>query len=212
MERSDIVLAALSADRRASWFNAIAIQVLLFLIDREIAEDLGGPHFDFEPYVAGPFDPDVFDVIESLAEEGSLVIDRGGPYWAVSVSGSGLQNGRAYLERMGRPASRYMTKASRWVLAQSFHALMIAIFRQYPEMAVNSWIPRSALRRAERAEQRRMHPLLSGLASLTSVFHGLRPSAKEQIERDAVAIESDWRAVGDDLRFAMEHARPGGAP
>ena len=89
---------------------------------------------------------------------------------------------------------------------------MLAIFRQYPDMAVNSWVPRSALRRAEQGDRRRMHPFLAGLASLTSVFCGRRPSVDEQIEQDAIAIESDWRAVGDDLRVAMHHVRPGGAP
>ncbi len=128
MNRSDNVLVALSAGGRGSRFNAIQPELLLFLIDREIADAPGGPQFDFEPYLVGPHDPAVFKAVDSLEAEGKAIVDRGSPpFWEVSVSEAG---------------SRKWTGA----------------------------------------------------------------------DRDAAAIASDWRTVGDDLRFTMQQERPGGAP
>ncbi len=213
MDRAEVVLAAWSAGGRGSRFNPIQFQSLIFLIDREVADHIGGPRFDFEPYIAGPFAPAVFDVAESLAADGDAIIDRTGPYWAFSVSEAGFSRGQAALSRMPRHASRYVAKASGWVLTQPFGAMVSAIFRQYPDMAVNSGIAQYALRDSGWATQRRMHPFLAGMASLVGVFHGRRRLPEGAAPgRDAIAIESDWRAVGDDLRFAIEQANPARTP
>ena len=49
MERRDTILAAMSPAGTGQ-FTPVRIQKLLFLIDRNIARDTDGPHFQFEPY------------------------------------------------------------------------------------------------------------------------------------------------------------------
>lgn len=80
--------------------------------------------------------------------------------------------------------------------------MMAGIYRRYPEMAVNSQIPESALRDPGRT---RMHPFLAGMASLVGIFSRRAP-ARPGPGSDAAVLESDWWAVGDDIRYALDHA------
>ena len=50
MDRRDYVLATLSAGGEHTSFSPAQVQKLFFLIDREIPQWVGGPHFRFEPY------------------------------------------------------------------------------------------------------------------------------------------------------------------
>ena len=201
IERSGVVLAALAAGDAGTRYDPIRIQNLLFLVDREIADDIGGPHFDFRPHHAGPHDPGLFRVVESLEAAGKVVVDRTGPYWTLTASKAGYLEGRGALEGMGGPARRYLSKASRWILAQPFWAMMSGIYRKYPDIAVNNRIPQSALQ--DPGWRRRMHPFLAGIVSLAGVFRG--PGGRRRGPAgDAAVLESDWRAVGDDIRFAIE--------
>ena len=209
MERSVVVLAALSATGEIARLNALQVQNLLFLLDREIASCLGGPHFDFKPYHAGPYDPNVFREVESLAEEGKIVIDRSGPYWTFSVSTTGFEEGRQALARMTGHARRYLAKASRWILTQPFWAMVSGIYQQYPDMAVNNRIPQSTLQ--DPGWRQRMHPFLAGMVSLVEVFHSHRRLQRGP-KGDTAVLESDWRAVGNDIRLAIEHANVAGRP
>ena len=211
VDRSEIVLAALAAGGSSAEYSPIQFQKLLFLIDREIPDYIGGPHFNFQPYHYGPYDQSVFEVAELLAEDGKVIIDDKGPYRHYFLSEAGLNDGLSVLERIPRTASRYMAEASKWVLRQSFRTLLSAIYRHYPDMAIKSVMPELASQGQQRARQRRMHPFLKGMASVIHVPHNSRGedlSEEAAADRDAVAVASVWRAVGDDLRFAIrrEHA------
>ena len=211
VDRSDVVLGALAAGGSDARYSPVQIQTLLFLIDREIPEDIGGPHFDFQPYDYGPYDPAVFAVAKRQEGDAEVVVDRNGPYRVYFLSEAGLREGLAALKQMPKAASRYMAKASEWVLSQAFGPLVSAIHRQYPDMAVNSRIPEAALRGRGRMRHRRMHPFLRGMASVVRIPY--RASSEDRsegtgAERDAIAIARTWRAVGDDLRFAIEQVNP----
>ena len=211
VDRSDIVLAALAAGGSDARYNPVQIQKLLFLVDREIPDDIGGPHFDFQPYHYGPYDGTVFAVAERQVEDGKAIVDWSGPYRVHCLSETGFTEGLAVLRRMPRAASRYVAKAAEWVLSQTFGTLVSAIYRQYPDMAVNSRIPVAALRGQERVRQRQIHPFLKGMASVIRVPHHSGSGhliEKTGAKEDAVAIAKAWRAVGDDLRFAIERAGP----
>lgn len=211
VDRSDVVLGALAAGGSDARYSPVQIQTLLFLIDREIPEDIGGPHFDFQPYHCGPYDPAVVAVAKRQAGDGKVVVDGNGPFEVYSLSEPGLREGLAALKRMPRAASRYVAKASEWVLSQTFGTLVSAIYRQYPDMAQNSRIPEAALRGRRRMRRRRMHPFLRGMASVVRIPHRARRDDSSEgtwAERDAIAIARSWRAVGDDLRFAIEQVNP----
>ena len=157
VDRSDVVLGALAAGGSDARYSPVQIQTLLFLIDREIPGDIGGPHFEFQPYHYGPYDRAVLAVAKRQEGDAKVVVDRNGPYRLYLLSEAGLREGLIALKRMPKAASRYMAKASEWVLSQTFGTLVSAIYRHYPDMAVNSRIPEAALRGRRRMRQRRMH-------------------------------------------------------
>jgi len=66
MQQSDYVPAILSAVGEQASFSPVQVQKLFFLLDREIPEFVGGPHFDFEPYDFGPFGREVYGVFDGL--------------------------------------------------------------------------------------------------------------------------------------------------
>lgn len=197
-----------SAGRRAR-FDPVKIQKVLFLIDREVPEAIGGPLFDFRPHDYGPLDPGVFGDLARLAERGEVVIDDAGPYPAYRVSDEGARAGKAALRRMPRRAARFSGKAAGWALSQSFWGLVAAIHRAYPETALDGPALRAAIPEHARSQARAAHPFVAGMASIAGAIFS-RPGRKRGPRDDAAALESDWWAVGDDIRHALEHANSAG--
>ena len=202
VDRINLVLAALVAGGKEARYNAVQVENLLLLIDREAADEIGGPYFAFAPTKYGPYDVAVLETVERLAAAGSAVINEAGPYWACFASETGYDRGVRILAGMPAPVRRYLRKAARWILTEPFWSMMAGIYRRYPEMAVKSGIPQSALRDAGRT---RKHPFLAGMASLVGIF-SRRAQARSGSGTDPAVIESDWWAVGDDIRYALDHA------
>lgn len=198
--RSRIVLAAIAGGGRGARFNAVQLENLLLLIDREIAGDIGGPHFNFEPFPYGPYDAEVLATIDGLVSEGKAIIDGESPYWACQATSDGYANGRADLDEMTWPASRFVEAAAIWVLSQPFRPQLAAIYRRYPDMASNSRIPLAALGDAGKPPWEREHPFLRGMAQSVGI---LRHRGEHALE-GPTPLERDWMAVGDDLRRAIE--------
>ena len=209
MERCDIILAAMASTGRRGRFDPVRIQKVLFLIDREVPDAIGGPLFDFRPHEYGPLDPGVFDDLERLAEQGSVVIDDAGPYLVYRVSEEGARVGRAALRRMPKRAARFVGKAASWALSQSFWGLVAAVHRAYPETALDGAELRAAIPEHARSQARAVHPFLAGMASVAGAFFGRGRGQGPQ--DDAAVLEGDWWAVGDDIRHALEYANSTGA-
>lgn len=204
MERSDIILAAMAAAAPPARFDLVQIQMLLFLIDREVGVDIGGPDFNFRPHHYGPFDPGVFDDLERLVTAGKVAKDTSGPCEAYCVAAAGQGAGQAALGRMARRASRYARKAALWVLSQPFWDLVSGIHRAYPETAVNGPMLLAAIPDPCIWAPRTMHPFLAGMAMAVSFPGRLRRGRAPHPQGSTALVASDWRAVGDDLRRAMQ--------
>lgn len=139
MERRDTILAAMSPAGTGQ-FTPVRIQKLLFLIDRNIARDTDGPHFQFEPYHYGPFDKDVYRELTMLEQSGSVEIvtpRRMGPR-TYQLTDAGLMNGDAALARLPKDAQRYIRELVSVVRSMTFSQLVSAIYDAYPDMKVNS--------------------------------------------------------------------------
>lgn len=205
MTRNQSVLAAMSAGGPSASFDPVQMQKYLFLIDREIPEWVGGPHFRFQPFDYGPFDKDVYSVLDSLAQEQHVQIDNTGQYRRYSLTDSGLGRGRSAMDNLPESVVRYLIDLSRWVRCLSFRQLLAAIYQNYPDMAVNSVIPDVT---ALRPRPGKLYPTPSFSAGLARVFDFMgtldeyRPGWRDS-HHDALAIDDDWAAVGDDLRMAM---------
>jgi uncharacterized protein YwgA len=136
MNRSEIVLAALAASDGAL-HTPVQVQKLFFLIDKKVAEYIGGPFFNFHPDDYGPFDKMVYVELEQLTEQGSVeIIHNGMRRFRLTIQGQ--QHGDTLLSSIGEPVADYLRSLSRWVRSVSFADLVSAIYKEYPDMRANS--------------------------------------------------------------------------
>ena len=133
MNRRGLVLAALATTGGAP-LTPVQVQKLFFLIDREAAHLVDGPHFRFQPYHYGPFDKSVYQQLEALQREGLVDIHPR----SYSLTPEGQREGEAHLERLHPKAKEYIQRVSAFVRRLSFSALVSAIYKAYPEMRANS--------------------------------------------------------------------------
>ncbi|SRR6266446_5544855 len=137
--RQKVVLAALAADRSSS-FAPVQVQKLFFLLDQNIAADLGGPQFSFEPYDYGPFDRAVYSELEALAQKGLVAIEAepGASRRKFLLTAAGYDAGRTAFAQLSARAQDYLLRVSAWVRSLSFAELVGSIYKQYPSMKANS--------------------------------------------------------------------------
>ena len=140
--RQKMVLAGLSAVPDAS-FEPVQVQKLFFLMDENIADEMYGKQFAFEPYDYGPFDKAVYAELEALQEEGLVHITAhvsstnmtGRSY---SLTYAGQRHGEKVIDQMPPFVQKYLKQLSEWVRNLSFAELVGAIYRAYPNMRENS--------------------------------------------------------------------------
>ena len=92
MTKREVVLAAL-APAQGKQHSPVQVQKLLFLLDREASELLGGPHFNFVPYNYGPFDKEVYQVLNELDFNELVTIRSGGWQRDVCTHSYGAERG-----------------------------------------------------------------------------------------------------------------------
>jgi uncharacterized protein YwgA len=137
--RQRIMLAALAAES-GSVFAPVQIQKLFFLLDKNVAADFGGKQFSFEPYDYGPYDRSVYSELESLARLGLVSVEAasGAARRKYSLTAAGYEMGQRALMQLNPRAQEYFQRVSAWVRSLGFAELVGAIYRQYPDMKVNS--------------------------------------------------------------------------
>lgn len=139
MDRYSLVLAAF-APAHGAIHSPVQIQKLLFLIDRNISDLVDGPHFDFQPYNYGPFDKEVYTLLEELSDKGDVEViePRGYGYKSYRLTIQGQERGERILSSVDEKARQYITRLSDFVRSLSFDQLVSAIYQAYPEMKENS--------------------------------------------------------------------------
>ena len=204
-QRFDILLASMAAGGTEAQYDPVRVQKLLFLIDREIPHYVDGPHFHFEPFHYGPFDKAVYEVLAELAEQGKVSIDTTRRYNQYSLTDSGHERGAAVLGTLPEPAALYMEHAAHWIRCVPFRSLLSAIYKRYPDTAVNSIFPEAASGHFHASFRFPMPSFLSGLARTLDVLGTLDDHRWGMGDKrlDALSIYHDWSAVGDDIGTAM---------
>ena len=138
MTTEEFVLASLAGGGGKS-YSPVQVQKFLFLLDKNIPEAFGGTHFEFEPYDYGPFDKNVYSVLDGLEEEGFVNIIPTGRGWnKYTLTPAGLEKGQNLLPPIDDSMRLYAEKVAEFVTTVSFSELVSAIYAQYPEMKVNS--------------------------------------------------------------------------
>lgn len=138
MEREQIILAGLAAAGENATFTPVQVQKLFFLLDKEAAHLLEGPHFNFQPYDYGPFDRGIYDGLDNLAKQDLARVQTSGRYRIYALSQEGFQEGCARLGELPAVAQTYISNVAHWVRQLSFEQLVASIYNRYPEMKVNS--------------------------------------------------------------------------
>lgn len=139
MERKEIILGALAAGN-CDIHTPVQVQKLLFLIDKNVAQSIGGPFFDFQPYAYGPFDKQICDLLGLLNKEGDVEAIRNPSLKWVKyrLTAQGQMKGEDILNSLGTDAREYIIKLSKFVRSLDFAGLVSSIYKAYPEMRVNS--------------------------------------------------------------------------
>ena len=135
----DIVLAAL-APSEGKQHSPVQVQKLLFLIDREAADLVAGPHFSFVPYNYGPFDSAVYRVLEDLDDHELATVRSDSWRRMYGLTPLGQKEGERLLDTLPEQAQAYIRQASTFVRSLNFSQLVSAIYKAYPEMRKNSVI------------------------------------------------------------------------
>lgn len=138
MNKTEIILAAFAAGGENATFSPVQAQKLLFLVDREVAHAVGGPHFNFVAYDYGPFDRRVYDAIDLLEISGLASIQSTGKYRIYSLTSEGYRDGLQLLDKLAPEARDYLRQIATWIRRLSFQQLVSAIYSRYPEMKANS--------------------------------------------------------------------------
>ena len=138
MDKRGILLTALAAGGKDATFSPVQVQKLLFLIDQEASELVGGPHFDFKPYDYGPFDRTVYDELDSLSKDELVETQSADRYQKYILTPQGYERGSKELEKLPPKAISFVTRAAEWVRALTFQQLVAAIYDRYPKMKANS--------------------------------------------------------------------------
>jgi uncharacterized protein len=136
-QRQSFILAALSTAKGAS-FSPVQIQKFFFLLDKNLGQDVGAPHFDFKPYNYGPFDTTVYRELENLASEGLIDIQVSGSWRTYRLSTNAQPEADKGFAQFSKSAQDYIKRASDFVRSLSFSELVSAIYKAYPKMRQRS--------------------------------------------------------------------------
>lgn len=139
MERKYWTLVVLDEAGRGG-LSPIQLQKSLFLIGKNLAQEVGDSYYDFIPYNYGPFDSDVYSDAQSLIVDGLVqTIQVSGRNWALYViTASGHDLAGSVKSAMSPEACGYTAKIVRWVQSVSFAQLLSAVYAKYPEYKANS--------------------------------------------------------------------------
>lgn len=137
MDKREIILAGLSTGNR-DVYTPVQVQKMFFLIDRNVGDKVGGPHFDFEPYNYGPFDKGVYSVLMELTLTGDVEVIQQKKWMSYKLTTQGQSKGNQLFKTLSREAQSYIKKVSNFVRKSSFADLVSAIYKAYPEMKANS--------------------------------------------------------------------------
>lgn len=139
MNKEEVMLGALAAGK-GHIYTPVQVQKLLFLIDKKIPEMIQGPYFNFVPYAYGPFDIEIYSILEQLGATGDVEIIRDSAVrWSrYRLTHQGQEKGEIILGKLNAEISAYIKSLSTFVKSLTFAELVAAIYSEYPEMKQNS--------------------------------------------------------------------------
>jgi hypothetical protein len=136
IKQKEIILAVLSAGG-FHHYTPVQIQKLFFLIDKLVSKKIDGPFFNFIAYHYGPFDKQLYVLLEDLSNEGDVEISQF-PSKYFTLTEKGLKLGINKLENIDKNEVDNIKKLNEFVCSLSFSELVSTIYKYFPEMKKNS--------------------------------------------------------------------------
>jgi len=137
MDKKEIILASFAAEPN-SIFSPVQIQKLLFIIEKKIANRIGGPFYNFQPYLYGPYDKDIYNSLNELHSEKYLNKISDYTWYNYSLTNEGYEKGFALFNGLEHNLKDYLKALSKYVRSRSFSELVTDIYNEFPEMKINS--------------------------------------------------------------------------
>lgn len=136
LSRQDEALVALNALPGGEATPVQAVK-MLFLMEKEAADGIGGAKFEFVPYDYGPFDQGVYVELEALARRGLVEIIESRPR-IYRLTEPGVAEAAAVMARLDQNVSQLISRIGNWMSTLTFAQLVSAIYDRYPDMRANS--------------------------------------------------------------------------
>jgi uncharacterized protein YwgA len=139
MERKDWALIVLN-EAAPGTLSPLQLQKILFLISKNLSDEVGPDFYEFVPYNYGPFAPEIYSDVGLLV--GSGLVERvqyTGRNWdAYEITLKGHNAALKMLPRISERATQYVAKTTKWVTSLTFTQLLTAIYKAYPAYKANS--------------------------------------------------------------------------
>lgn len=139
MKRKELNLVVLSF-AAGSPLTPVQLQKSVFLIWKYYPNIIEAPNYNFQPYHYGPFDVDVYNDAELLAQQGLVQIINGQGLVRnlYTITPLGLEKAESVKLSLEPNIKDFIAKVVTWVRGLSFETLISSIYKQFPEYKVNS--------------------------------------------------------------------------
>ena len=139
MDRKDLLLLVLAA-AGSDGLSPVQLQKSLFLLENSGLAGLPAHNYEFVPYNYGPFDPQIYEDADELANSRLVAyLPMVGRDWRkYVVAPAGTERVQSMGTSVEAKASAFVFEVVDWVKRQSFAGLLRAIYAAYPQYRVNS--------------------------------------------------------------------------
>lgn len=137
MNKENLILITLSV-KSEEYFSPIQIQKTLFLINEKISKVRDWEIFNFIPYAYGPFDKEIYVFLSNLVKNDYIACAKFNNYFEYKIIEKGLVKIKNLVDSLPPNDYDYIQRIVNFTTTVSFRELVSAIYREYPEMKVNS--------------------------------------------------------------------------
>ena len=139
MNCKEILLAGM-VPAEGKVLHPVQVQKLFFLVDQHVGNLIGGPYFNFTAGDYGPVDFQIYSLLKDLAEEDKAIVQREFLINSCSyrLTVSGQKEGETILSQLPLIAQEHIKKLCKWILPLGFPEIISTIYKNFPEMKVNS--------------------------------------------------------------------------
>lgn len=130
MNKTKFILTILSLLKNYT-FSTLQIQKLFFLLEKRLGTSL----FEFKPYSYGPYSFELQNYIDTMVEDNQIRIkniDRINHY---KINENDILEIESFFDE---PKRQFVIKLANFVKNLTFKELSMSIYKEFPEMAVNS--------------------------------------------------------------------------